>query len=733
MLESIHIKNTASYDATGINLENLKKVNFIYGANGSGKTTISNYLSDESSAEFINCFLKWENDVPLRCFIYNKNFRKNNFMESDIPGIFTLGQATNEELEKLAADKQKLDGLDKDLVANRKSKEKLESDISKESETLKKVLWEGLYKKYKDVFDEAYRGCKVQEKLKAKAIELFTSYEGSEVVEKIDDLKKRAATVFGEKPQVRNTILDIDFSELIDIEMKDTWDKAIVGKKDLNISGLIQKLGHGDWINSGRKYIGDTTVCPFCQRQTIDDEFRKEIENYFDEEFENNIHELESDKISYIEAAKIIAGEIEQIIANNVGFVEDVKIASLLESFKLLINSNIVLMNSKLKEPSVTITLNKVLKIASDIKEQIKMANEMINKNNDIANNFSSAKPKLVNDIWIYLINENLTILAAYNRKVSALRSGLAALESNKKRMTTDRQEIINRIQEQSKNLTGVQPTVDEINRLLSGYGFNNFRIVQSKEKDNYYQIQRSDGELASQTLSEGEETFITFLYFLQLVKGSNDNKSVSGNRIVVVDDPVSSLDSSILFVVSSLLKDIINETIKNENTVKQIIVLTHNVYFHKEISYWGNGNSTRKDVHYWILRKRNNISNIQCYEMENPIRSSYELLWEELKRADINSGITIQNIMRRIIENYFKLLGKFKDEQIISKFEDYESQEICRSLLCWINDGSHCIPDDLFIESPTDLTDKYQEVFRGIFEKLNQLPHYNMMMGIEA
>ena len=63
---------------------------------------------------------------------------------------------------------------------------------------------------------------------------------------------------------------------------------------------------------------------------------------------------------------------------------------------------------------------------------------------------------------------------------------------------------------------------------------------------------------------------------------------------------------------------------------------------------------------------------------------------------------------MRRIIENYFKILGKYGDDDLILKFGNKEEQEICRALLCWINDGSHCIPDDLFIEEQGDTTVSY-------------------------
>src|SRR5690606_10165946 len=96
--------------------------------------------------------------------------------------------------------------------------------------------------------------------------------------------------------------------------------------------------------------------------------------------------------------------------------------------------------------------------------------------------------------------------------------------------------------------------------------------------------------------------------------------------------------------------------------------------------------------TNFWILRKSDKITTLQSFLMENPIQSSYELLWQELKNESLSSSLTIQNIMRRIIENYFKLLGKYGDDDLIKKFLTKEEQEICRSLISWINDGSHSI-----------------------------------------
>ena len=48
MLKSITMRNVATYDNVGVTFDDLNKVNLIYGPNGTGKTTISNYLKHYS-------------------------------------------------------------------------------------------------------------------------------------------------------------------------------------------------------------------------------------------------------------------------------------------------------------------------------------------------------------------------------------------------------------------------------------------------------------------------------------------------------------------------------------------------------------------------------------------------------------------------------------------------------------------------------------------------------------
>lgn len=215
----------------------------------------------------------------------------------------------------------------------------------------------------------------------------------------------------------------------------------------------------------------------------------------------------------------------------------------------------------------------------------------------------------------------------------------------------------------------------------------------------------------------------------MQLAKGSISEEGISSKRILVIDDPISSLDSTVLYIVSSMVKALIKNVLNGNSDVVQMFVLTHNVFFHKEASFMDGRAKKYNDVNYWIINKDNNVSSIRPYGKVNPIKTSYELLWQELKRDTI-SQVALQNIMRRIIEYYFGMLGRKSDEEIIKYFDTVEDKMACHSLISWINDGSHSIPDDFYIDSYQDSTERYKRIFRMIFDKTGNIAHYNMMMA---
>ena len=396
-----------------------------------------------------------------------------------------------------------------------------------------------------------------------------------------------------------------------------------------------------------------------------------------------------------------------------------------------LFSHNKEIIENKLKEPSRSLTLQSSKELIAWFNDTILRVNQKINSHNAIVNNFTKEKHQLIIDVWSYIIAEKKDLIAPFVRTKTGCERGILNMEQELNSLRQQYSVLDNEIKEGNKNITSVQASVDEINRSLSAYGFTTFSIVPM-EGEHYYQIKRENGEIANSTLSEGEITFITFLYFMQLVKGGNTPETTNSDRIIVIDDPISSLDSTILFVVSSLIKEEIKKIKKGETNVLQLILLTHNVYFHKEVSFIDSRTRSKNDTWFWILRKNNNKSIIQCYEKENPIQGSYELLWNELRNKDKISIITLQNTMRRIYETYFKVLGKYDDDDILQKFPSMQEKEICRSLLCWVNDGSHCVPDDYSIIPDEEQVEKYLEVFKKVFEVTGHIQHYNMMMSIE-
>jgi wobble nucleotide-excising tRNase len=88
-----------------------------------------------------------------------------------------------------------------------------------------------------------------------------------------------------------------------------------------------------------------------------------------------------------------------------------------------------------------------------------------------------------------------------------------------------------------------------------------------------------------------------------------------------------------------------------------------------------------------------------------------------------------IQNTLRRILENYFKILGGVDPDKICGMFEGKEKL-ICNSLFSWVNDGSHFAHDDLYVSIDSSMVDTYLKVFREIFKKSDHLAHYKMMMA---
>ncbi|GHQ13652.1 hypothetical protein VN1213_09050 [Helicobacter pylori] len=615
--------------------------------------------------------------------------------------------------------------------------EKLKQEKEKEEKGFTDSCWEKLYKKNEEDFKETLEGFKLKKKFKEKILEEFKNNEHNESEIVLEKLKENIRIVFS-KSQTELVPLECNLTDFDSIENHSIWEQKIVGSSDAIIADLIKKLSNEDWVAQGREYLSkDGNACPFCQQETITEEFKKQLESYFDTSYQESTGTIKKMKENYKNETAEVLERLDEIVKteqDNLQTKLNTEIFKrIIETLRSKINGNWQKMCDKSKEMSRSFKLGSTKNEIKEIRDLIDTANQQIANHNEMIKDIKNQKKICVERTWKFLVNEFKSDIQEYNKKHCGLEKGIKKFENeineNKKKI----KELNNEIGELEKTIVSIKPIVNEINALLKGYGFTNFSLACTEDEKSY-RIQREDGQLVGETLSEGEVTFITFLYYYHLTKGSLKENDISKNKVLVIDDPISSLDSNILFIVSVLVKDLMKETMKEKTNIKQVIILTHNTYFYKEITLEYDLKRYHQGKYsFWIIRKDNNVSKIEKFE-KNPIKNSYELLWQEVRRAKKDSNISwvsLQNVMRRIIEYYFRILGSLKHYDSLSEyFENIEEKRVCNSFISWFNDGSHGISDDLFVQSQDTSIEIYLKVFENMFKVTGHEAHYKMMMG---
>lgn len=213
-------------------------------------------------------------------------------------------------------------------------------------------------------------------------------------------------------------------------------------------------------------------------------------------------------------------------------------------------------------------------------------------------------KNDLSKDIWALIIKNKKQYIENYISNMEDIVSSMKNIKQNISHILREKENKNNEKSEMERNLTSIKPTIENINNLLNLYGFKNF-YLKITDETNTYTIVRPNGTNAIDTLSEGEKSFVSFLYFYFLIKGGIHENTINKEKIIVIDDPVSSMDFNTSFIISSLVKEIIDQVCnyyydKNPNKIKQVFLISHNAYFFKEVTYHRNKRKT-----FWTITKK--------------------------------------------------------------------------------------------------------------------------------
>jgi len=695
-------------------------INYIYGFNGSGKTTISKIL--EKPKDYSKCIIETDANDTSEMIVYNKKFVDDLFNDSSrLKGIFTLGKDSGDALEIIEKANDDIKLLEKENKGLKDNIQKKIMEKEKIDNLLKESCWE-FRKKISEDVSSALTGFSKKEKFKEKCLSIVYDEDSKDYSE----LLKNYNLLYDKEIKKQLEVENINGKIIQEIEKNEIFKEVIKGNDNTTVAELINKLNNSDWVKQGLDYIEKSgNKCPFCQQELSSN--ISCLAEYFNKEYEEKCSKLTSLKCQYENYSSSIKNKINDILDNHFNSELDIKLyfEKLINTF----NKNIQSIESKIKSPSNIIELDRTDGIIENINEQIDKLNSNIKENNNKLKNINTEKDKFLKDLWNYIGNELDKELSVYKINIANCDKALAPmkdkLSNNEKKIS----ELKRTITENEKKITGITESLIEINKILTSFGFDGFKLSDG-DFQGTYKIVRPDGKDVGKTLSEGEYRFISFLYYYHLISGSNDSSGITRDKIIVIDDPISSLDSNSLFIVSTLVKKLITECFEKQNGIKQVFVLTHNVYFYKEIVFRGNRDNKKElKEKYFVLSKKNEISSIKEYE-KNPIETTYQLLWEELKDDNINKN-TCCNTMRRILEYYFNIIGKKDYEKAIDNF-DGTDKIVCKSLISCINDNSHYINEEFNIILDEDTVQRYKKVFKEIFMKLGHIEHYNMMMSEE-
>lgn len=159
--------------------------------------------------------------------------------------------------------------------------------------------------------------------------------------------------------------------------------------------------------------------------------------------------------------------------------------------------------------------------------------------------------------------------------------------------------------------------------------------------------------------MSEGEKTALAFAYFLSKIRVERIEKTCTlDEAIIIVDDPISSLDENRLYHTANLIDSFFHyNDLANEKIPKQIFIFSHNIIFLKYITNIFHANSSINDnineyyiepFKYIICKVPNSLKNFTTTYLEK--------LDEIIKYKENTSEITYEEA-KKFIPNYIRIV----------------------------------------------------------------------------
>lgn len=658
-------------------LPDFAKFNLIYGWNASGKTSFTRVLRsfeleenyyENTRRPMFEFKLSDENVISQNDLTTLKNIRVFNkdFIEDNIYGIggikpiFFLGRESKEDKEKIIETENELKSLipmrDLTKTALEKAKRNRDSMLSEKARAIKNALTTSKQDNYRN-----YERPDIE-----KAIN-----NNIKKLEKPDSLllsDKRLSVLKKSIQQASKKVID----ELVvpDLDIAIIQDEAVDILSKSVISQIIESLQSDEivskWVERGLEIYKEKSLdrCAFCEQQ-IPQKRLSALENHFNDEYRKmieSIHEL-------LERCNSKRFMFEFPESSN--FYEDLatkyleakrKAENSLSSFNQAIDLIIDTLKQKEQNPFSKLKLNKSKILETKSFEKI---NEIINAHNLITENFYDQIEKNKNELEIHYIGEFFPTYKKIAEEIEDTEKKLF----NSRESVREKEVLINNLKQ---SLVSHHIPAQRINKDLEQFLGRKDIQLKAEDQQDGYQIIRN-GEIAK-NLSEGEKTALAIVYFLTKLKEEGFDLKES---IVVIDDPVCSLDSNAIFQAFAFIK----ESIKDAG---QIFILTHHFDFFRQVKDWFKylKRGKQKTEHFMtvINKEKKNSSITKIDKLLFDYDSEYQYLFSILYRIskdnqlELEKYYSIPNIARKFLESFLSFKVPIESTSLHRRLEHIES-----------------------------------------------------------
>lgn len=715
MIEKILLRNITSYSPDSVvSIGPLKRVSLFYGQNGTGKSTIGNFLQSPAEACYSFCGVE-PAKVDREVMVYNQAFIEKNFHETaSQSGVFTLSEGNIEAEAALAAAETAIAEL---MIAHDDEIEK-GVNCKKVQEQAYEELLNSVWRPKRDFDNTALAYCFKSLNTRERLLETVRRVPLVATTDTAQGLLSEAAALNEASDQELPGIASVVF-QADRLEADPILKEVITGSGDSYLSAFIQQLGNSDWVKQALRYeVESKDKCPLCQ-QPLPQNFYAEIRKVFDKTYEQRLGLL-------LQLENQYRGAVDQFLRRCEAPEYQLPAIKLhVSRLQAVFLKNLQLLATKVASPSIPIMLKPTAVLVAELNSEVAAEQLKIDAINARIKNRKQHEEDIKRRFWSWYRASCDAALVAFE-KVNR--------EQNRQRQTA-KDEVLSlrsRIQAQrdivaqsKAAITNIDQSVENINNWLRVLGLKGFALIKEEGTVPQYRLERPDQkEGVFRTLSEGEKTLISFLYFLEVCNGELDTASgkIKSDRIIVIDDPISSLSHNYVYDIASLIR---RQVLIPSDRFKQVIILTHNLFFfHEMVKLMKN---VEKSLTMFRITKSVYSSVVAMGDRE--IQNDYQAFWQTIKDAlqGRTSPNVIPNMMRNILEYYFSFVHQASSlSKALTDLSD-EKPEFS-ALYRYINRESHADSVNLTDFGEIDPA-TFVARFKDVFIKTNFESHFDKMM----